>query len=247
MGADAVNSQVVFDIKTPVNAEGIRSHVARSLAFGLPEADGLPLRTLTVVANGPSARGRQFQGDTLALNGAYRLFAPESPPTYWVACDPQQIVADFLGDVPFASTKHIVASKCHPAVFDRLRDYDTSLWHISDCDVGPLRAVPCAVSVTICALLLFQRLGYRRFEIYGWDCCYGPDGSHHASEDGPIKADDIEVEINGGAKFKTTTTWAAEINDIMGVLPVLEWTGAEVNIHGEGMVAAIRRGLKSAA
>src|SRR4051812_23421948 len=112
----------------------IRRNMDYALSLGLPEADGGPLKHLTVVANGPSARHLPLwpEGDTLALNGALKLFRTKgASPTYWAGCDPQPMVADFLDDPP-DSTIYFVASKCDKAVFDALKGRDVRLWHIAD-------------------------------------------------------------------------------------------------------------------
>lgn len=238
---------VLFDIHTPLNNRTIKRQIKQAMALGLKEADPDPVSHLNIVANGPSARGVTFQGPVLALNGAINLFPPERPPNMWAACDPQALVADFLQN-PSLDTTFLVASKCHPSVFKRLAGHDVRLWHINDQDIPGVRKVPTAVSVTLCALMLMHRLGWRKIDVWGWDCCFGSDGSHHASGEGaPPMPGVINIEVDDGRFYKSTATWAAEVKDASGILPVLAWCGTEVNIHGDGMVAAICQGLKSAA
>ncbi len=179
-------SRVEFSIVTPGTDTSIAEHIAASCATGLPEADDAPLRKLTIIANGPSARHidlTKLDGDTLAVNGAIRLFmAAGLAPTYWAACDPQELVAEFIPDDPPASTIYLVAGKCHPRVRERLRGRDVRLWHINDHPAPyPRRTVACASSVTLVVMTLMRKLGYRAFETYGWDGCYDGD-LHHASE-----------------------------------------------------------------
>lgn len=234
----APGSRIAFQAITPLTDTIIKSHIRHSLTLGLPEVDGGDLPAINIVANGPSARGAVFPGMTMALNGAINLFR-ESPPTIWAGCDPQAALADFLVS-PSRDTTYFVASKCHPDVFKALEGFDVRLWHISDQEVPNVRTVPCAVSVTLCAMMLMHRLGYRKLDIWGWDCSYGLNGEHHAAESVEPGADKIDILV-GDRTFKTNHTWACEVNDAMGIIPVLEWCGTEINIHGDGMLAAIRQ------
>lgn len=235
---------IEFDVHTPLTKLIIAGHIAHALSLGLPEADGDELSTLNIIANGPSARGQTFVGPCMALNGAINLFPEDDPPFMWACCDPQELVADFLKN-PSPKTTYIVASKCHPAVFERLAGLDVRLWHINDHDIPGVRRVPCAVSITLCAMMLAQRLGWRRLNIYGWDACFSDDGAHHGSGEGHAPMPEtVDIEV-GERHFTTCATWGAEAHDAMNIIPVMEWCGVEVHVHGDGMIAAIRRELKA--
>lgn len=233
---------IAFDIVVPTTNAALNENVRHALTLGLPEADNR-LAPLNIVANGPSARGLKFKGSTLAINGALNLpcFA-KKPPDMWIACDPQELVADFIVS-PSRKTTFLVASKCHPAVFERLKGFDIRLWHLSDVEFTKGRVVPCATSVTLTALLLAQRLGARNIDVYGWDCCFAEDGAHHAagSDLNPNNAK-IDVRVGPeewGKEFKSTPTWCLEAQEAVNVLPLLRWAGVDVVIHGDGMVRAI--------
>lgn len=231
---------VHFDIKTPRTEAVVRRQIARSRALGLREAFETEPEGLTIIANGPSAWHAPHAGPTLALNNALRVIPN---PTYWAGCDPQEDLADFVKDGP-KDTIYYVASKCHPKVFRALKDRDVRLWHVGDFVPG---AVPSAVSITLTAMNLFARLGWRKFDVWGWDTSFGPGGEHHAGDE-PFSPNPniVEVAIDGGPTFKTTPTWAAEAQDAHYIIPLLEYLGCEINIHGNSMVEAIRRFHKAA-
>lgn len=233
-------SPIAFDIETP--KVDFQSHVDHALTLKLPEADARE-KTLHLYANGPSARLADLEPgcDTMAINGALRLFTDQGvAPTYWIACDPQELVLSFLTEIP-EDTTYLVASKCDPAVFDRLKDRNVRLWHVNDSDAPNKRRVPVAVSVTICALMLAHRLGYRTIHVWGWDCCY--DGDQHHAGPGALSVSSqrisIEVMSDPPQIFASNPTWACEVNDAKGVLPVLRWCGTDVWIHGRSMIGAI--------
>lgn len=240
-----MEGRIEFSAVTPC-VQDVPSHVAHALTLGLPEAD-VGGGALHLIANGPTARDYDFGQaavDTLAINGALKLFTDRGlAPTYWCACDPQELVAlDFLsGDLP-EETIYLVASKCHPAVFEQLKHRDVRLWHADD---HPLerRQVPSAASATLSALMLAHRLGYRRIDTWGWDCCFSESGEHHA---GPgqlgLSPDEITIQIGdppNAVYFQSTPTWVYEEKDASGILPVLKWCGTNVAIHGRSMISAI--------
>ena len=238
---DEMTGQTIeFIYQTPGDETTLPTNVAHALSLGLPEADA-DTRRISLIANGPSARYAPLGGPTLAINGALSLFTSVGlAPTFWAACDPQALVADFLADAP-ESTTYLVASKCDALIFEMLQDRDVRLWHIADCDefIGGRRSVPTATSATMCALQLLLRLGYRRVDVYGWDCCYVGD-EHHAGVGITTPEQPLTLVIDSTkAEFRTRRTWAAEAQDASRLLPYLKWAGCEVSIHGGGMVAAI--------
>lgn len=227
---------IEFDLKTPLNETTIREHIAHANGLGLSSSLGADA-TLTVIAGGPSARDAPQDGTVLALNGAIRL-CPSAK--FFAACDPQALVADFLR-LPPRGTQYHIASKCHPDVFKTLQHRDVRLWHVADYVPG---GIPTAPSITLTALNLFFRMGWRRFEVYGWDGHF-LNGLDHASPQ-PFKADLIDIEV-GERLFHTTTTWAAEAQDAAYLLPIYEFLGAEITIHGDSMIKAIRDHRSAAA
>lgn len=241
-----VTASIRFDIRTPVADDGLVSNVTACLARGLPELARLPPsgQALVVIANGPSAWGAEFDGKpTLAVNGALRLFTDRNAaPDYWCACDPQAHLADFLKNPP-KSTTYLVASKCHPSVFDALKDRNVIVWHLDDFATWDLvedrEPISSSVSVTICSFEVMERLGFRSFETWGWDASLGLNGEDHAVPQ-PHNGCNIEIDV-GGRTFQTTTSWALEAQD--GWNKLQDWP---ITIHGNGMIGAIFDYMRSA-
>lgn len=229
--------RLVFETYQPTDLEEIKANVSRSLTLGLPEANCGPIPLLRVVANGPSALDAPLGVDdvpTLALNNALELFAQaDKAPTYWAACDPQELVADFLVDLP-ETTTYLVASKCHPRVFERLKNRDVRLWHVNDVPIDPkLRVVASAGTVTLTAFRLMASLGWRKFETWGWDGCY-INGLDHAIRQ-KHNADDMTVKIFG-KDYATTAPWMAEANE---AVRQLSGSDCDFIINGGGMIGTI--------
>lgn len=245
---------VEFAIKTPNTDDA--AHIKHALSLHLPEADHAK-RTLHLVANGPSAGGIAMIPDieTMAVNGALQLFTEQGiAPTWWICCDPQgpgdnlTTPIDFLKDIP-EETVYLVASKCHPAVFERLKHRDVRLWHVNDHPIPNVRQVPCAVSVTLCAMMLAMRLGYRSIHTWGWDCCYDGETHHAGKGDLSCTAERLKIEVGDEPDtvwFESNPTWCCEVEDALKILPVLKWSGVDVHIHGKSMIAAIAHGYAHA-
>lgn len=243
-------AEIDFVPLLPLSDEACRANIAASLARALPEAR--VRRRLTVVAGGPSAAQAPLSdGETLALNGALKLFNRAGlSPTYWAACDPQALVADFLIEAP-THTKYFVASKCDPKVFDMLGDRDVSVWHLRDHPgEGLYRNAVCS-SVTMSAIWLMVGLGYTDFDIWGWDGCF-IDGRHHAG-DGDIGERDITHinygglvwgdQVVGGRTFSTTRTWALEAKGAEQFFQLAEYFDLGITIHGDGMMKACQASI----
>lgn len=227
---------VQFQARPPVADDVLAAQTRSALIRCLPDAAPAAKR-LRIIANGPSATLADLSGETLAVNAAINLFG-EVGPTYWVAFDPQEGVADLLPADPPKNTIYLVAAQCHPAVFTRLEGRDVRVWnveHPATADQTP-DGVPTAVSVTLMAMQLMARFGYRRFDTWGWDGCY-LDGRDHAAPQArdPSLVEDIRIRV-GDEMFETTTAWAAEAQDACALLALADF---KVTIHGGGMIGAI--------
>lgn len=229
---------------TPLDDAALREHTRAALGRRLPELPDFSYPrpgTLRIVANGPSAGFAPLEagGPTCAINGALRLFVErDMAPTYWAACDPQELVVDFLKDAP-PYTEYLVASKCHPKVFEHLLSLGrkVTIWHVDEAatnlrQIG-LHPVRSATSVTVTLFDVLERLGWRAFETWGWDGCF-MDGRHHAA-DQAHEADIIHLDV-AGRNFDTTGSWILEAQDADARLRDCPWP---LTIRGGGMIGAI--------
>ncbi len=234
---------IQFQSVMPCTQDELGANIAHALSLNLPEADAEPIKTLTIIANGPSALEcplKGLTGPTLAINGALSLFTRQGlAPTYWAACDPQPGIVDFLDTIP-PRTLYLLASTCAPVVFRRLldRNRQVRLWHI---DTHPLARAQCqpiktASTITLMSFQLMRRLGFRHFEVYGWDACY--DGlKHHASDPELTEPDpDGWSLVINERPYYTKPCWALEGQEALQMLQRADFT---INVHGNGLIAAL--------
>ncbi len=236
---------VTFEIGVPLSVDALRSHVIAAQARGLPEIASLaPERPdlLRIIANGPTARHAPLDDGvpTLAVNGSLDLFRQRGlSPTYWAGCDPQEGMTAFLDNAP-EGTEYLVASKCHPVVFDNIlaQQRQVTVWNVGEEGMFDLfhdRGVAlsrCSITLTaICGLM--PALGFRRFEIWGWDGCI-MDGMRHAV---PQDSNDPRLVVSvGDREFLTTTNLVVEAQDIVQCLADFPLS---LDLKGDGMFAAM--------
>lgn len=253
--------EIEFDLQTPLNIDIIAGHVAHALSLGLPNTQ--TRKHLAIVANGPTAKAAPFGNfgmPTLALNGGLRQFVERGlAPTYWAACDPQELVADFLKDAP-EETIYLVASKCHPAVFEALKNRRVFVWHVADQIVPNALRAPLCCSITMCAAWEMTRpsFGFTDLQFWGWDASFQDDEHHAGDAAGNFRSrpDYVSInmggkiiegpngpEIEGGRNFETTHTWAAEADFAQQFIQLCGYYDIGLTIHGDGMMAAVQRAL----
>lgn len=229
---------IEFRVTTPVPDARLRKHIAWTTRQGFPEVpEGLERPgVVNIIASGPSALDAPLDGLTVAVNGSLKLFTDKGlHPSWWAGCDPQRRMADFVREPP-PMTTYLVASKCDRAVFRALNRRRVLVWHIDDVS-GHDWAVPTATTITLTALSVLRRMGFRQFRTWGWDGCY-LGGKDHAIPQ-RHNAEDITVEV-GGQTFLTTPTWAIEAQDAVFQLETADY---KVDVRGPGMIGAILRAL----
>lgn len=242
MSADGeMRGEIAFDLVTPATSDQLAQNVARAQSLGLPSTQSR--KRLNIVANGPTAKRApfdRFDGPTLALNGGLRQFTERGlAPTYWAACDPQALVADFLKDAP-RETIYLVASKCHPDVFRALEGYDVRLWHVADVDLPNQVRAPLSCSITMCvAWEMRLAFGFTDLTVYGWDACY-LDGEHHAGDARVVNPTDVTIDFGDLGMFETNHTWAAEAEFAQQFFQLARYYDMTVTLCGDGMMRAMQ-------
>lgn len=235
-----------FVAKRPLLVSQVQANIDHACGLGLPEA--VVRRRLDIIANGPSAGKVPWDAlqTSMALNGALDLCNEVGHiPTYWAACDPQALVADFLHAAP-DSTIYLLSSQCHPDVFARLAGHaHTRLWHVADETIipGAPHIQRHGSSITLTALMLAPALGFLDVHVWGWDCCVDPFSfAHHASGGSTyplLEQLDFRPEEDGPIlrSFITSASWVYEAQQAEFVIQDLHHHGVTVTVHGSGLVA----------
>jgi 2-polyprenyl-3-methyl-5-hydroxy-6-metoxy-1,4-benzoquinol methylase len=157
---------------------------------------------------------------------------------YHVEVDPREHKAGLIGP-PHLAVEYLIASTCHPKVFDHLRGYGVRLWHVADNSDAGHRVIPReewsvtgGMNVGLRAITLARLFGYTNLHIFGMDGCEGVGGLH-AGEHPSQPEDRWETEVNG-RKFLTTPAFAEAARQTFHELDKLK--DVKVTFYGDGLV-----------
>lgn len=185
----------------------------------------------------------------VTVNGSHDwLIEQGCVPSAHIMLDARESNADFVRN-PVASCRYLIASQCDPAIFHALEDHDVRIFH---CDLGVgedklLKNYYCGKNyhivmggstVGLRALMLLRMLGFKKFEIFGFDSCFM--GSRHHAFDQALNDKDVKsVELEGqGGKF-FCAPWmlrqAYEFQDLAKHAGHL----FRCRVHGNGLIASM--------
>lgn len=205
---------------------------------------------LTIVCYGPSLKDTwdKIKGPFMTVSGAHDFMVDKGlSPCYHVEIDPREHKPKML-QKPQAETQYLMASVCHPDFWHVLRNSDVKLWHLISGNDGAVEEWvkfhhPAGVDSLIGggatvgqrALSVGAALGYRKFDIYGMDCCYqrtthagGHTGAHQAT---------IPVWVKG----RLFTTTPQLLQAAQGMELFLKTYDADVRFHGDGLMQTIAK------
>lgn len=201
-----------------------------------------------LVGSGPTVSGfvdeiRQQQNDgcaIVAIKDAHDwLISNGIIPDYAVAVDPQEHRFNcFLKKL--RGIKYMIASQCHPAMFDHLKWCNVYLWHLyitEKQDYPPDRwLITGGTTSGLRAISLFYAMGFRDFSLYGYDSCL---------DNGVLRVDGFksdkevhEVVVgHGGKRFLSTPEMMAQANEFQKVMEVMP--DISIESFGNGIITAI--------
>jgi hypothetical protein len=209
--------------------------------------------TLSICGAGPSLQNsiKELTGDVMACNSALlALLNHGIVPKFAMMWDAHELVANFA--IPHPDVLYLVGARCHPKVFDRLKDCKVVCWHAGgDHNIKEFMEEHSIVEPMINggsaavtrSLYLGFALGYRTFHVHGGDSSYSDDGKTHIYGS-VVPEKDMEVWIgnsDGKKKFRTTPEWCAQVEEYKAILPYFNHLGATIEAHGEGMLPHVHR------
>ena len=205
--------------------------------------------SIVLVASGPSLKDQteligkmQKAGcPVVAIKGAHDYLISEGViPDYALAIDPQEHRIAF--HKPHKAVKYMIASQCHPALFDNLAGHDVTLWHpyVKKGQDRPKNSMLIGGGTTsgLRAISLFYVLGWRDFQLFGFDSCNDGD-TLRVNGDGLKDGDSLlEVRIDPeGEPFYCNASMALQAEHFQTYyeyLPDATFAG-----HGHGLIQAI--------
>jgi hypothetical protein len=173
-----------------------------------------------------------------AMNGAANyLYDRGITADYQVMIDPREETKQLVG----VAKDHLIASQCHPAIFDALphaRLYHLQIEGIDD-DLPtydePFALVGGAASVGNTSTVLAYVLGFRTLHLYGYDSSHRSAQSHAFHQ----KMNDGEpncVVVWNGKEYRTSLTMKLQAEKAQETLSALTTAGCTIHVHGSGLL-----------
>jgi uncharacterized Rossmann fold enzyme len=232
--------------------ETLFANMDAAIARGYPqvkEAQPAQSGAILLVASAPSVKGqlelikkmKAAGSPIVAIKGAHDWLIDNGViPDYALAIDPQEHRIAFYKPQP--NVHYMIASQCHPAMFDNLDGCQVTLWHpyVKRGQDRPKNCMLIGGGTTsgLRAISLFYVLGYRQFELFGFDSCN--DGEVLRVNGEGLKDGDklIEVKIDlQGETFYCNTAMALQAEHFQTYYDYLP--DATFNGHGYGLIQAI--------
>jgi hypothetical protein len=181
----------------------------------------------------------------MSCSGSHKFLMERGiTPTYHVEVDPRSHKIQLIGDNISPNTTFLMASCCHPLVFDHLVKHNAKivLWHTySGEKAGILPNVyprgewvsTGGANVGLRAMVLCRMLGFKNIHMFGMDGSFEPDGATHADKHPNAPKDYILAEFEG-KEYATTTAF---LECARGILHELEQLpDVEFTFYGKGLV-----------
>lgn len=202
-------------------------------------------RIAVICGSGPSMKDHLEQiaswgekADVFSLNGSTSFLHNNGiTPDFQVMADARERTADLIGP----AKSHLFASQVHPVCFEKAPD--ARIWHFDNGEMETqlppydksYALIGSAGSVGNCALGLAWAMGYRRFELYGYDSSHRDNQSHAFHQ--PLN----DFEPYGrfpfnGKEYLCSYTMRSQADMFQLVAREIVRQGGVVHVHGDGIL-----------
>lgn len=195
--------KISFEGVVAVAHEDLVKHIALTKLRGLPHIEEIEPhgRTLAIVGGGPSIANQidelRDYSDIWAINGACGWLRDQGIDSTLLTLDP----CDFLAPRVAGAKKALLASRCHPAVFEALSDCDITLFDVMQDTVDGVGGIWASVSTACLVFHLATVLGFRKTVFYGCESSY-TDSTHAYMDEDELQQFKFVVAC-GGAEYLT--------------------------------------------
>ena len=189
---DKTEVKTTYCIENDLREDQMQVAVSR-IPGRLSHADSTSDEPIAIVCYGPSLNKtwnelKNFK-KIITCSGAHQFLIEKGiVPNYHVDLDPREHKVRMLG-TPHKDVEYIMASCCHPKMWDVLDGFNVKLWHIYNNEDN--RDVPLVYprgewiftggnNVGLRCMVIGRALGFTNQHIFGMDCSFPPEGSHHA-------------------------------------------------------------------
>jgi FkbM family methyltransferase len=230
--------------------EQIKSALARPNLGRIEPVTELRGEPCAVVGYGPSLKQTWEQIKAykwvFSCSGAHRLLIDSGIiPTWHVAVDPlPKFTVSLIGE-PHTEVTYLIASTCHPDVFDHLAGYNVKLWHVfAEPNVVPVLprgewSITGGCDVGLRTMTLARFFGFTELHIFGLDGSSPTqtEGRHGGPHPNKLQSK-CETEYKG-RKFFTTPGMLEAAKGVFHELNQMPDVTAK--FYGEGLIQTMAR------
>ena len=239
------------EIKYAATPEEHAANVRAAVALGLPSLQRGELHSepVAVVCSGPSLQHslreiKRFDR-ILTCSGAHQFLLDHGVvPTWHMEGDPRAHKAVFVKR-PHRRVQYLIASSCHPRVFQMLRGYDVKVWHVLQSaehliSLGHYPAgdwvLTGGTNVGMRAMVMARILGFTDLHVFGMDC--SAEESFHTGDhpNEPAKAKYLTVQV-GERRFQTTPLFLSYAKQFFH--ECLQLPDCHIQLYGDGLLQAL--------
>lgn len=207
-------------------------------------------KSISVCGFAPSLKvtWKQLKGDVMACNRAHDFLLKQGViPRWCLLMDPLEVVAQMV--TPHPDVTYLVASRCHQAVFDKLKGFRVVVWHAAgDTPILPILEergvneplVNGGTATVTRAMVMAVSMGYREINLFGCDSSF--DGEHTHLEKSLVNEEEIHV-MSAGRLFRTTAWMALQVEDIHILCPDIVNMGIKFAFYGDGLMQHVAKQL----
>lgn len=205
---------------------------------------------MTIVCYGPSLleTWTQIRRPIMTVSGAHDFLTRGGmTPDYHVECDPREHKATFTRN-PNKETEYLMASVCHPSIWQQLNGYNVKIWHSLESkqtNDWVKRHDPDGIvisggsNVGIRAIEVAGTLGYTKFDIHGMDFSF--KNGRHAGPHPNETEREILVKL-GGREYRTSKQLYEGAREIVQIVCAYD---CEWKFYGDGLLQAMLNEVKT--
>lgn len=203
---------------------------------------------VSIVGAGPSLSWtyKDIVGDVLACNSAHDfLIGKGIIPKYAMLWDAHPKMNRVIKQ-PHKDVTYLIASRCHPCVFEQFEGFNVIVWHAmgGDCieqlliERNRMEPIIAGGSSSVTrATHVAGAMGYtKEMHLFGVDSCYRNEDSHVGGSVAILEKIKLRV---CGKWFQVAPWMAMQAGDFKMLAPLLKGNGVKLVVHGTGLIPYI--------
>lgn len=175
-------------------------------------------------------------------------------PDFHVMLDARPENARFVAN-PRRDVTYLIASQCHPSVFDALQGQNVIVWTActdtpeNDQRIAakfpgkPIMMIGGGATVGLKTMNLAYLWGFRRFSMYGMDSSYRGEANHAYRQE--LNDGESRMPIHAAGRDFICAPWMAkQTMEFQGQYRQLTGLGCRITVHGDGLLPHVAAQLK---